>query len=131
MPGRRLSISSSWIRAGSFTESRWMGLSLLSISMGTDDGAHCMNGRANYSQIALYDGDQYLVVIDYSGYRESLSDNTLADVVALCSGGETIWSQEFPRNAELCVWSSRIFAVTQTRKRTTLIELRPPATSQN
>jgi|SRR6185295_12373592 len=93
--------------------------------------AHCVNGRANYSQIALYDGDQYLVVIDYSGYRESLSDNTLADVVALCRGGETIWSQEFPRNAELCVWSSRIFAVAQTRKRTTLIELRPPATSQN
>lgn len=93
--------------------------------------AHGMNGRANYAQIALYGGDQYLLVVDYSGYRESLSDNTLADRVSLCRGDETIWTQDFPRNAELCVWSGRIFAVTQTRKRTTLMELRPPATSQN
>lgn len=93
--------------------------------------AHGMNGRANYAQIALYGRDQYLVVIDHSGYRESLSDNTLADRVALCRGEETIWAQDFPRKAELYVWSGRIFAVTQTRRRTTLVELAHPAAGKN
>jgi hypothetical protein len=93
--------------------------------------AHRMNGRANYARIALYGRDQYLVVVDNSGYRESLSDSTIPDRVALCRGEETIWARDFPRNAELFVWSGRIFAVTQTRKRTTLVELHQPATGTN
>jgi hypothetical protein len=92
---------------------------------------HFMNGRANYAQIALYGRDQYLVVVDNSGYRESLSDSTITDRVALCRGEEIIWRRDFPRNAELCVWSGRIFAVTQTRKRTTLVELQQPAAGAN
>ena len=88
--------------------------------------SHGMNGRANYSQVALYHRDLYLVVVDNSGYRESLSDNKITDRVVLCRGEEIIWSRDFPRNARLCVWSGRIFAVTQTRKRTVLVELQPP-----
>jgi hypothetical protein len=92
---------------------------------------HFMNGRANYAQIALYDRDSYLVVIDNSGYRENLSDNTITDRLALYRGEETVWARSFPRNAELCVWSGRIFAVTQTRRRTTLVELSKPSTGKN
>ena len=65
--------------------------------------AHGMNGRATYAQIALYSRDQYLVVVDNSGYRESLSDSTIPDRMALCRGEETIWARDFPRNTELFV----------------------------
>jgi outer membrane protein assembly factor BamB len=81
------------------------------------------NGRSGYTQIMAYRDDQYLVVVNEGGYRESLSDSTIPDGLLLCKGGDVIWSKEFPPDAKLQVWGDRILAVTSANGRAEIIEI--------
>jgi len=81
-----------------------------------------LNGRANYSQIKPYRGDQYLVVINMEGYRDALGMDE-PDQLVLCTGQEEVWTKDFPANATLQVWGNRILAITSEKGRAQIVEI--------
>jgi hypothetical protein len=76
-----------------------------------------MNGSAQYKQIKAYKGDQYLVVVDMSGYRAKLSnpnaEDAIEDVLEMCQGARVLWEKKFPRDSDLAIWGDRILAITR------------------
>lgn len=69
------------------------------------------NGRAVYSQIGLYKGDEYFVVTDMAGYRHSPSDRQMKDHLSICSGNSILWEGDIPAGSKIEIKGNRIFAV--------------------
>jgi hypothetical protein len=69
------------------------------------------NGRAVYSQIGLYKGDQYFVVTDMAGYRHGPSDRRIKDHLSICSGNSILWEGDIPAGSKIEIKGNRIFAV--------------------
>jgi outer membrane protein assembly factor BamB len=79
-------------------------------------------GRALYTQIEKYTDDQYLVLVDMSGY-EGATANLLE---AYNRDNECLWSIDFPRGASLSVRAGKIYAVARRGGRSTRTEISPP-----
>ncbi len=91
-----------------------VGLDFMWLALDAETGLMTWNhsdccSKAMYTQMKAYKDDQYLVVVDYSGYRD-LPLN-IKDAVVLCRGKEIIASSDFPTGARLEVWSDKILAV--------------------
>jgi hypothetical protein len=69
------------------------------------------NGRAVYSQIGLYEGDMYFVVTDMEGYRDSLSDRKIKDVLSICRGNSILWETHIRAGSRIKINGNKVIAV--------------------
>jgi hypothetical protein len=76
-------------------------------------GSNAMCGSANYTQLQNYEGG-FLDVISMEDYRASKGSDS-EDILEFRKDRKVVWSKEFPRQAELFVWGSKILAVTRTK----------------
>jgi hypothetical protein len=82
-----------------------IGLDLLWVAIDANRGEEkwrgTANGKATYSQIALYDNDKYLVVTNMDEYRRE-SPRT-RDILTLCRGNDILWEIDIPPNTRMHV----------------------------
>jgi hypothetical protein len=90
-------------------------------SKGTDIWGNFMNGSAQYSQIAPYK-DGLLVVMDMLGYREKGSRTE--DKIEYWQNRRSVWTKNFPPQAQLEVWGGKILAVKETTAGKEILEIR-------
>jgi outer membrane protein assembly factor BamB len=97
----------------------------LDVKTGTVKWNNGGNGKAVYSQLKAYKDDTYLVVVNMAGYDDKYSicaaeetltkktdcHRTKPDSLYLSRGKEILWEKEFPANAQLKVWNTKILAV--------------------
>jgi PQQ-like domain len=89
------------------------------------------NGRAGFGVAMPYGEDMCLVTDDLSGYRADYRgiETTLApmqDNVTAWRGTRRLWSVEVPPDAELQVVGQKIYAVTRTKDRILVKEIKVP-----
>jgi hypothetical protein len=82
-----------------------------------------LNGSGQYVQVERFGVEGIAAKIDASAYREKLHDFSIPDEVQIWRRHEFVCSVEFPANARLAVYQSRLFAVfrKQGKLRRTLI----------
>jgi len=87
------------------------------------------NGRASFVQVVAY-GKGYLVRKDMSGYRENDKASGLPledDLLGYWGQSEDdSWTINFPRNSDVVVSGTRIYAARRTRNRLTLRKVQVP-----
>lgn len=83
-----------------------------------------------YTQIKRYKDNQYLVVENTQFYRDGNRCYPKCpmrnDMLYAWTGQKMLWSTDFPPNAELHVWSDKIFALTKKRSSVVVQEVEPP-----
>ncbi|MCA1818370.1 MAG: hypothetical protein LC746_18670 [Acidobacteria bacterium] len=79
-------------------------------------------GRAGYKQLAKYGKNQYLLLVDMSGYAYTDKDR----LEAFDLNNNTLWDVDFPRAATLQVWNGKIYAVARTENSVRVTEIKPP-----
>jgi hypothetical protein len=86
-------------------------------SSGKEKWRGTMNGRAAFTQLKNYGSDMYLVVIDMSGYRDSLRDNSIEDRMSLCKRNSMLWQTAIPANSRIQSSGGMVFAVYKHERR--------------
>ncbi|HEX8285660.1 MAG TPA: hypothetical protein VF588_20055 [Pyrinomonadaceae bacterium] len=85
------------------------------------------NGSAGYGAVLPYGKDACLVMDAFGGYRAGhLGGEPTQDGVAAWRGTKMLWSVEVPPDAELQVVGSKIYAVTKTKTRILVREIKVP-----
>ena len=90
--------------------------------------ANSRNGSAAYGATVPYGDDACLVMDNFAGYRMGREAGyaPMQDGVTAWRGTEVLWHAEVPPDAELQVTGTKIFAVTKTRLKVFVKEIRAP-----
>lgn len=78
---------------------------------GREVWSNFLNGSGQYLQVEPYGVDGFAAKIDASAYREKFHDFIIPDEVQIWRRHEFICSVEFPANARLAVYQSRLYAI--------------------
>lgn len=85
------------------------------------------NGRAGYGAVIPYGADACLVMDSFGGYREAYTGGEpMWDGVTAWRGTKMLWHVDVPPDAELQVVGERIYAVTSTKTRILVREIKVP-----
>jgi hypothetical protein len=101
---------------------------ILDARTGRELHAESRNGRAGYGRVLPYGADACLVADSFGGYRADYEGGyePTQDGVAAWRGTKMLWRVAVPPDAELQVVGSRIYAVTKTRSRILVREIKAP-----
>ena len=101
---------------------------ILDASTGKELFGDARSGRAWYGDVLPYGEDACLIVDMLGGYRADYAGGPepMQDGVTAWRGTRMLWHMDVPPDAELQVVGSKIYAVTKTKDRILLKELRVP-----
>jgi hypothetical protein len=86
------------------------------------------NGSAGYGAVIPYGEDACLVMDAFAGYRDGrgLGSEPMQDGVSAWRGTRMLWHVDVPPDAELQVVGSKVYAVTKTKSRILVKEIKVP-----
>jgi len=86
------------------------------------------NGRAGFGEVLPYGEDACLVMDEFSGYRAGYTGGyePMQDRVTAWRGTVMLWERDVPPDAELQVVGAKIYAVTKTKTRIHVKEIKAP-----
>ena len=101
---------------------------ILDASTGRELVSTFRNGRAGYGAVLKYGEDVCLVMDEFSGYRAGYTGGyePTQDGVTAWRGTRMLWEAPVPPDAELQVVGSKIYAVTKTKDRILVREVKVP-----
>jgi hypothetical protein len=101
---------------------------ILDASTGRELYVEGRNGRAGYGAVLPYGEDACLVMDSFGGYRAGYGggDAPIQDGVTAWRGTKMLWRRDVPPDAELQVVGKRIYAVTKTKSRILVSEIKAP-----
>lgn len=102
-------------------------MSILDAATGRELAQESRNGSAGFGAVIPYGDDACLVMDSFGGYRAHLgAANPMQDGATAWQGTRMLWHVETPPDAELQVVGSKIYAVTKTRTRILVKEIKVP-----
>lgn len=101
---------------------------ILDASTGRELYFNSRNGSAGYGSVLPYGDDECLVMDSFSFYRSAYTGGyaPTADGVTAWRGTKMLWHRDVPPDAELQVVDRRIYAVTKTKTRILVREIKVP-----
>jgi hypothetical protein len=101
---------------------------ILDASTGRELYVEGRNGRASYGAVLPYGEDACLVMDSFGGYRAGYrgDDTPIQDGVTAWRGTKMLWRRDVPPDAALQVVGKRIYAVTKTKTRILVEEIKAP-----
>lgn len=84
-------------------------------------------GRGTYSKVCAY-SQGFLVLIDMSGYRQNGTESPANRLEYWGSSKKDFWYTDFPKDSELVVSGSKIYAMRRSPDQILLQEIRAPRT---
>lgn len=100
---------------------------ILDAATGRELARESRNGSAGFGAVIPYGDDECLVMDSFGGYRAHLgAADPMQDGATAWRGTRMLWHVETPPDAELQVVGSKIYAVTKTRTRILVKEIKVP-----
>jgi hypothetical protein len=100
---------------------------ILDASTGREMVSNFRNGRAGYGAVLKYGGDMCLIADALGGYNvDHRSGEPVMDGVTAWRGTRMLWHVDVPPDAELQVVGSKVYAVTKTKSRILVKEIKVP-----
>ena len=103
-------------------------MSILDAANGRELYVNSRNGSAGFGRVIPYGDDECLVMNAFGGYRVGREVGVLPmqDGVTAWRGTRMLWRRDVPPDAELQVVGSKVYAVTKTRDRILVKEIKVP-----